>query len=421
MKAQEFKVAVIGGGAAGIMAALSAARLFPAGAVILLEKNPGLGRKIAATGNGRCNFSNRFCRWQDYRGSDLSLVSNAFKHLSPADTTALFEELGILSREEGDGRLYPYSEQASSVTEALQEALKEKGVAVRLSAEVTAVDKKEDKFYIEFAGGSILANALIIATGGKAGHRYGSTGDGYGFAKSFGHTLQRPLPALVHIITEDTFAGKLKGVRAKGAVSLIKGRENIATEEGEIQFTEDGLSGICIFDLSRYLGETPATFHIRIDLFPEYSLDRVQELLEKRRRKIGGRPAEHLLKGLLHDKLIPLYLELSGVPGEAFIHQITDRQSLRLSKLLKCREVAVKGTKGWVEAQVTAGGVKSEEVRGETLESRLVPGLFFAGEVLDVDGKCGGWNLQWAWSSGWTAGLHAASEEGRPRPLTYDL
>ncbi len=421
MKTQEFKVAVIGGGAAGMMAALSATRLLPEGTVILLEKNLGLGRKIAATGNGRCNFSNRSCRWQDYGGSDLSLVRNAFEHLNPAETSALFEELGILSREESDGRLYPYSEQASAVTEALQAELKAKGVAIRLSAEVTAVDKKEDRFYLEFSGGSILANVLIIATGGKAGHRYGSTGDGYGFAKGFGHTLQRPLPALVQIVTEDTVVDRLKGVRAKGAVSLVKGREIIATEEGEIQFTEDGLSGICIFDLSRYLGEEPAAFHICIDLFPEYSSDRVQGLLEKRKGMMAGRPSEHLLKGLVNDKLIPLYMELSGVPGGAFIHQVEVRQLLRLSKLLKCWEVAVKGTKGWVEAQVTAGGVKSEEVEGETLESKLIPGLFFAGEVLDIDGKCGGWNLQWAWSSGWTAGLHAANTVGRGNALHQNL
>lgn len=409
MKAEGYRVAVIGGGAAGMMAALSAARLLPEGKVVLLEKNPGLGRKLNATGNGRCNFSNRYCRWQDYGGKDPSLVRSAFEHLNPAETTALFEELGILSREESDGRLYPYSEQATSVTEALHEELKAKGVSLRLGTEVISVSKQQNRFHIESGEGFIEADVLIIATGGKAGHRYGSTGDGYGFAKGFGHTLERPLPALVRIVTEDTFAGRLKGVRAKGSVSLAKGHEIIAAEEGEIQFTEDGLSGICVFDLSRYLGEEPAAYHIRIDLFPEYSADRVLELLKARKRKMAERPAENLLKGMLNDKLVPLYLLLSHIPGEALIHQVEEEQLLCLSGLLKCREVAVKGTKGWVEAQVTVGGVKSEEIRSDTLESKLVPGLFFAGEILDIDGKCGGWNLQWAWSSGWTAGLHAAS------------
>jgi predicted Rossmann fold flavoprotein len=408
MKEQKCKVAVIGGGAAGMMAALSASRILSAGEVILLEKNSVLGRKLSATGNGRCNFSNRFCRWQDYGGQDLSLVRHAFDHLGPAGTEALFEELGIMAREESEGRLYPYSEQASAVTDALRDALKDNGVTVCLDTEVTRVKKSENRFIVEYDGGSVQARSLIIATGGKAGHRYGSTGDGYGFAKSFGHTLRRPLPALVQIVTENGVSGRLRGVRAKGAVSLIKGQELVAREEGEIQFIENGLSGICIFDLSRLLGEDPAAFRIRIDLFPEYSSDRLLELLESRKRKFTNRPAESLLVGMLHDKLITLYLELSGVDAGSSVCQVDEAQLLCLSRLLKCREVAIKGTKGWIEAQVTVGGVKREEVCGETLESKLVPGLFFAGEVLDIDGKCGGWNLQWAWSSGWTAGQHAA-------------
>ena len=400
MKVRRFKAAIIGGGAAGMMAALSASRILPGEEILLLEKNSRLGRKVSATGNGRCNFSNRSCSWQDYGGQDLSLVRHAFDHLSPAETTTLFEELGILAREESDGRLYPYSEQASAVAEALEDELKSNGVTIRLDT--------GDRFLIGFHGESVRADTLIIATGGKAGHRYGSTGDGYGFAKHFGHTLQRPLPALVQIVTEDSFSGRLEGVRAKGAVSLIKGRDLVAREEGEIQFTKDGMSGICIFDLSRYLGEDPTGFHIRIDLFPEYSEVQIQELLEARKKKLEQRQAESLLKGMLHNKFIPVYLELSGVPIDSTVCQINEEQLIRLTKLLKCREVSVKGTKGWVEAQTTVGGVRGGEIQGETLESKLVSGLFFAGEVLDIDGKCGGWNLQWAWSSGWTAGQHAA-------------
>ncbi len=391
-----------------MMAALSASRILPGGEVVLLEKNPVLGKKLSATGNGRCNFSNRACKWQDYGGKDLSLVLHAFGHLSPKETEALFEELGILAREESGGRLYPYSEQAAAVTDAFSEALKENGVVVRLDTEVTRVTKADNRFIVEYDGGFTQAKSLIIATGGKAGHRYGSTGDGYGFAKSFGHTLERPLPALVQIVTESGVTDRLKGVRAKGAVSLVKGQELVTREEGEIQFTEDGLSGICIFDLSRLLGEDPAVFRVQIDLFPEFSSDRLRKLLENRKEKFANRPAKSLLTGMLHNKLISLYLELAGIDADSSVCQVDETQLLLLSRLLKCREVAVKGTKGWIEAQVTVGGVKGEEVQGETLESKLVPCLFFAGELLDIDGKCGGWNLQWAWSSGFSAGKHAA-------------
>jgi predicted Rossmann fold flavoprotein len=408
MEKQMFKVGVIGGGAAGMMAALSASRILSAGDVVLLEKNPMLGRKILATGNGRCNFSNRGCSWKDYGGKDLSLVRHAFEHLSPAQTVELFEELGVLAREESEGRLYPYSEQASSVADALQSALEETGVVIRLEREVTGVKKPEGKFVVEWDGGFTQVESLIIATGGKAGHGFGSTGDGYGFAKSFGHSLERPLPALVRVVTESGVSDNLKGVRAKGAVSLAKEKKLVAREEGEIQFTEDGLSGICIFNLSRILGDKPSDYSIQIDLFPGFSVERLLGLLESRGSTFGNRPAKSILEGMLHSRLIPIYLELSGVDASSSTCQVDDEKLLCLARLLKCREVAVKATKGWKEAQVTVGGVKGEEVYGETLESKIVPGLFFAGEVLDVDGKCGGWNLQWAWSSGWTAGKHAA-------------
>lgn len=408
MQALAYKVAVIGGGASGMMATLSASRLLPSGSVLLLEKNSVLGKKISATGNGRCNFTNRLCKWEDYGGGDISMVRHAFDHLNPAETIALFWELGVLAREESSGRIYPYSEQAACITEAFKDEIRCNRVDIRLDSEVTAVKKKGELFDIILPGGSVQAHSLIIATGGKAGHKYGSTGDGYGFAKSFGHTLRRPLPALVRVITDDSFAARLKGVRVKGAVSLMKEQKIIMREEGEMQFTEDGLSGICVFDLSRFLSEEPVGFSLQIDLFPGYSGDELLKLLMVRKKRLSDRPAESLIKGMLNDKLVPVYIGLSGIPSGSTASAVGEDRLHLLSKLLKCREVAVRGTKGWVEAQVTVGGIKSEEVAGTTLESKLVRGLFFAGEVLDIDGKCGGWNLQWAWSSGWAAGFSAA-------------
>ncbi|GAB1476273.1 NAD(P)/FAD-dependent oxidoreductase [Bacillota bacterium] len=406
----EYKLAIVGGGAAGMMAAISAAQRIPGEEIVLIEKNRILGRKVLATGNGRCNFTNRFCQWQDYGGRGPGHVRACFQLLSPSDTVSLFEKLGIPAREEGEGRLYPYSEQASSLVDALLAEIDSRGIHVLLETEVNEINKRENKFRIKVKEGkSLTAERLIIATGGKAGLKFGSTGDGYGFAKSFGHTLRRPLPGLVQIVTNDGFPSGCRGVRAKGAVSLRKGKDIIAREKGEIQFTGDGVSGICVFDLSRYLGEDPEGFYVQIDLFPDLSKEELLNLLRTRKNNMPGRPAEFLLKGMLNDKLIPFYLEALGLEAGKTLGGVSNAQLELLAEMLKCREAGVKGTKGWVEAQVTLGGVSSNEIREDDLESKLVPGLFFAGEVLDVDGKCGGWNLQWAWSSGWTAGFHAAA------------
>lgn len=405
----EYKLAIIGGGAAGMMAAISASRMLPGKEIVLIEKNPVLGRKISATGNGRCNFSNRFCRWEDYNGQGSMHVRRSFDLLDPSGTVRLFEKLGMLAREENEGRIYPYTEQAATVVEALKEEIGSCGVDVHLDAEVSGIEKQGEKFSILVRDRqAIRATRLIIATGGKAGLKFGSTGDGYGFAKAFGHTLKQPLPGLVQILTDDRFSKDSKGVRAKGAVSLRRGNEIIAREKGEIQFTVDGVSGICVFDLSRYLRENTAGLLLQIDLFPDHSKEEVLNFLKDKRNNIPGRRAESLLKGIINDKLVPLYMQISGLQARKTMGLVDDLQLEQLAGLLKCREVGVKATKGWVEAQVTLGGVNSSEIREDNLESKLVPGLFFAGEVLDVDGKCGGWNLQWAWSSGWTAGFYAA-------------
>ncbi len=404
----KYKLVIIGGGAAGMMAAISASRIIPGEEIVLVEKNPDLGKKIAATGNGRCNFSNRFCQAQDYGGS-IEHAEGVFRKLSPADTVKLWSELGILAREEGGGRLYPYSEQARSVIAAMEDELRSKNVNILLSSKVKNVYKKGQVFHVDLEEANLQGQMLILATGGKAGHKFGSTGDGYGFAKGFGHSLVRPLPGLVQILTEEKSFKNLKGVRSKGIVSLKKADQLIGMEEGEIQFTGKGLSGICIFNLSRHLGEKASEFHIEIDLFPGFPLEEVSGLLRDKRVNMKDRTADSFLRGMLKEKLIASYLEMAGINVTTMVGQVDEHQLLELAKLLKCRRVAIKGTEGWVEAQVTVGGVNCKEVSADTLESSLVAGLFFAGELLDVDGKCGGWNLQWAWSSGWTAGFYAGN------------
>lgn len=409
MDNQKKKVAIIGGGAAGMTAAISAARILKGNKIIIFEKNEQLGRKLLATGNGRCNFSNSKCSWKDYHGQDIGIVREVFEFMGLGDTVIFFEELGIIAREESQGRLYPYSEQASSIRNALEEELRSSEVIILSGSPVVNAVKTDDGFEIILSDGArYKTEKLIVATGGKAGGRLGSTGDGYGIAKKFGHTLIRPLPALVQIFSDDEAFRSIKGVRAKGAVSLYKNGKFLVKETGEIQFTEKGLSGICVFDISRYLDAEMKDYYIDVDLYPEYTGEMLLKKLIKRQIDLKNRTVDVFLNGILHNKLAPVYLRRCGLDPELRVSDVSFGDLKKLSGIMKSWKVNVTGTKGWDGAQVTAGGINTGELNSRTLESKLIPGLYFAGEIIDVDGKCGGWNLQWAWSSGYTAGYFAA-------------
>lgn len=393
------------------MAGISASEKIQGKDIVIIEKNQILGRKVLATGNGRCNFSNVKCSWEDYSKNGADLVKSVFKNFGPEETVSYFKSLGIYPRADEEGRLYPYSLEGASFVEALVDRLKMKQVNIRLGMEVGSVAKAAKGFEIKSSQGTIFSDKLIIATGGKAGLKFGSSGDGYGFAKKLGHSLIVPKPALVQIITEEGVKEKIKGVRVKGRVSLYLGDKNlgemIAEENGEIQFFEEGLSGISVFELSRHLAETPERYYISLDLFPDLDKTEVMKILLDRKEKLSPYKAEALLATLIPEKLIPVYLRAVKISEKESIGQINKEKVCDLGNLLKERLYRVKATKGWVEAQVTTGGINISEVSSGTLESLICPGLFLAGELLDVDGPCGGWNLQWAWSSGYVAGLGA--------------
>lgn len=380
-------ITVIGGGPSGMTAAISAAR-HGAGKVRLIEKNSEPGRKLLATGNGRCNLTNTGCEKVE-------------------ETLVFFEELGLLTRVEEEGRVYPYSEQAAAVRDALVNELMERKVEILCGTEVQAAEKKGSGFVITTANGKELrSDVLILAAGGKAGPQYGSTGDGYRFAKAFGHTVVRLLPSLVQMVSEETFFKELKGVRAKGRAELIREGNVVDAENGEIQFTEEGLSGICIFNLSRKYVRGDI---IRIDLFPGYGEDRLEDMISKLAGTLRNRNMAQFFSGVIHKRLAPVVLKMLCIDEEQKAAGLEPEEIRKMVRLLKGWNISISGTKGWKEAQVTAGGVDLDEVDPETLESRLVPGLYFAGELLNFDGKCGGYNLQWAWSSGLIAGKSAAA------------
>lgn len=417
------KITVIGGGPAGMVAAIFAARKLGGHNVRLLEKNEKLGRKLLATGNGRCNITNRNSHMEC-----PSSVQEAFKQMNVESTLDFFKGLGILTREESEGRLYPYSEQAISVQQALIAELTSLNVEIICQVTVKKLEKTPDGFNLlgeiekqekirQNKEVRYATQKVIIATGGKAGPQYGSTGDGYAMAKEFGHSIVKLIPSLTQITSEQSFFKELKGVRAKGSVTLLKRSKPLDMETGEIQFTENGLSGICIFNLTRLIrleDNGYADYTVKIDLMPEFSSQELNEFLIERTLLLQNRKTEEFLNGMINGKLSSIILKEAGFDEKTMrtlkLSQLTKKQVQEVAKHLKGWELSISGTKGWKEAQITCGGIDMAQLNVETLESKLVKGLYFAGEVTDIDGKCGGYNLQWAWTSGYVAGTAASTD-----------
>ncbi len=383
-------IAVIGGGASGICAAIFAAR---AGAdVIILEKNSRIGKKILSTGNGRCNFTNIDA---DIKNYNSDFVSSALKRFSPTVVIQFFEEIGLIAKAEDEGRVYPLCGQASAVLDVLRAELERHGV--RIQAEFDAKDIKvtDDGFeIIPKEGDACHAKRVIVATGGNAAPKTGSTGGGYWLLKKLGHTVTKLTPALVQIKTSKG----IQGVRAYGRVTLEGGKTDI----GEIQFTSYGLSGIPVFGLAKYAKPGDGIF---VDLLPDFSEQEVFELLKKRPLQT----METYLVGILNKALGQMLLKECDIsPLSRSSDSLLDEEIKRIAKKIKCWRFDITGLMPWDNAQVTSGGVELCEVNSETMESRLVKNLYITGELLDIDGDCGGFNLQWAWASGFTAGSEAA-------------
>ena len=409
-------ITVIGGGAAGMAAAITAARIAGGASVRIIEKNDKTGRKILATGNGRCNLMNALCTAKDFKNSDTDenrFAEIAFSRVGLPETKAFFEGIGVMLREESEGRIYPYSEQASSVQEVLQAEANALGVEICCRSVVKSLERQGGGFAIRLENGFVMSTDLVIlATGGKAGIQYGSAGEGYAFAKALSHTVYKPIPALAPLLSEEPLLEPLKGVRVKGAVTLLYQEKELDSETGEIQFTGDGISGICVFNLCRSIrlkeGECYCDFSIRMDFLPELSEEMLYQTLLKRKESLPARKKEDFLTGMVQKKLALVIFKALDEPLYGPAGEWNEDFLKKLAHCLKGWEVALSGTKGWKEAQVTSGGVAVSEINPDTMESKLVQNLYFAGEIMDIDGKCGGYNLQWAWTSGLTAGSAAA-------------
>lgn len=405
-------VTVIGGGSSGMMAAISAARC--GAAVILLERKNRVGKKLLVTGNGRCNLSNTDCVPARFHGGDSAFIAMVLSRFPAASAIDFFEDLGIVCKAEREGRIYPHSGQASAVLDVLRWELERLKVDVRTGHEVKHIIPKENGFGLSLAmGGELQARRVILAAGGMAGPQFGSDGLGLRLAGALGHRLVDPVAALVPLRLRADFLRKLKGVSFEAYGEVRCGEEVLRSEEGEFLFTDSGISGPPVLQLSRSAAvalKQNKGPRIVLDLFPGSSLDELAAALESRFRRQGHKSLSDGLVGLLNKRLIPVVLSEAGIDCHALSgKEFSAAARTKLARLLKNWSLPVSGTMPWPEAQVTAGGIALDEVDPATLESRIVPGLYFCGEILDVDGDCGGFNLQWAWSSGYVAGRHAAS------------
>ncbi len=394
------KVLVIGGGASGMMAALTAAE-DPNNKVTLLERQNRVGRKLLATGNGRCNLSNIHADPSHYYGENPGFVRKALEVFSVEDTLAYFRSLGLLTVTEASGKVYPFSDQANSVVDVLRFALEQRGVDVRCGCEVLSIGKKARGYQAKTADEAFFGDKLILACGGAAGSKLGGTDWGYKLLSSMGHHVTALRPSLVQIKTDTTVTKSLKGVRADAGITLKQNGQVIAVNSGEAQFTDFGISGPAIFEISRLVEDHGL---LLLDLLRPLAEEELCADLMQRRETAPDLPGEELLTGLLHNRLGKVVLKISGIEIPAFTRDYTDKDLARIARTIKFFPMTVTGVMGLEQAQVTVGGVLTSEFRPDTLESRLNPGLFATGEVLDIDGDCGGYNLQWAWSSGRLAG-----------------
>ena len=404
------KILIIGGGASGMMAALTAAEQ-PGNAVTLLERQSRVGRKLLATGNGRCNLTNLDLAATHYHGARPDFAVPALSRFGLDDTLRFFRSLGLLTVADDTGRVYPLSDQANSVLDVLRFALETRGVSVVCSCDVIEVKKKARGYEaISATGERYFGDRLIVAAGGCAGKKLGGTKSGYRLLGMLGHSCTPLSPSLTQIKTDQTHVRALKGVRADALVQLRQNGRLIAHEAGEVQFTDFGLSGPVAFSLSREAGLLDGA-ELALDFLRAYGCADVDALLQNKRAAMGALPAAELLSGMLHARLGGVIMRRALGSLQRPAGALTDAELPQVRQQLRCFTLLVTGVMGMENAQVTAGGIVTDEFDPQTLESRLAPGVFATGEVLDIDGDCGGYNLQWAWSSGRLAGMLGKREE----------
>lgn len=403
-------VGIIGGGAAGMMAAITAAR--QGAKVTILERNDRIGKKILMTGNGKCNLGNYHLSMQEYYGHNQEWISGALRRFDTNDTVSFFQGLGLLLKDK-NGYIYPACEQAAVVLDVLRYELQALGVTIITECKINAIQRDGKTGCIIVSDGMkhYSFDAVVLACGSKAAPKTGSDGSGYKLVKQLGHNIIPTVPALVQLKCSEDYFKAVAGVRTDACIRVFNGGDCVAEERGELQLTEQGISGIPVFQLSRivnYILRKKSAVDVEIDFLPDYDEQTFTMLCAGRSLLQNDRTVEEFFTGILNKKLMSLFIKMAGLKPGMSIEQADKEKVSYVYGLCRSWCVHVTGSNPYDNAQVCAGGVDTTELT-EDMESRKVPGVFMAGELLDVDGKCGGYNLQWAWCSGYLAGRAATS------------
>ncbi len=401
------EIAVIGGGASGLMAAITAKK--SGKEVIILERKDRILKKVLITGNGRCNITNVNANISNYFGKNISSVENILNRFTPQDTMDFFNELGIICNEENRGKVYPLSGQASSVVDALRFEAERLGIKIETEFYVRKIEKDGFKFRIySEERKKIEAGRVILAAGGQSYPELGSNGSGFELAKELGHSVTKLSPSIVQLKTEKHQVKGLQGIKTDVAVTAYGDNKKICTYDGELLFTDYGISGNVVFNIS-FVMPLYKNVEFEIDFMEKFDYNELYEMLKERKRILSHLTMENYFNGMINKKLGQFLSKVSGIEKLSKpVKDLNDSDIRKLCTVLKKYRVKILETTGFKNAQVTAGGVSLDEVNTETLESKIVKGLYFSGEVLDVYGECGGFNLQWAWASGYIAGENAA-------------
>ena len=401
------EIAVIGGGASGMMAAITARK--SGKEVVILERKDRILKKVLITGNGRCNITNVNADISNYFGKNISSVENILNSFNPQDTMDFFNGLGIICNEENRGKVYPLSGQASSVVDALRFEAERLGVRIETEFYVRKIEKEGFKFKIySEERKKIEAGRVVIAAGGQSYPELGSNGSGFELAKELGHSVTKLSPSIVQLKSEKHQVKGLQGIKTDVAVTAYGDNKKICTYDGELLFTDYGISGNVVFNIS-FVMPLYKNVEFEIDFMEKFDYNELYEMLKERKRILSHLTMENYFNGMINKKLGQFLSKVSGIEKLSKpVKDLNDSEIRKLCTVLKKYRIKILDTTGFKNAQVTAGGVSLDEVNSETLESKIVKGLYFSGEVLDVYGECGGFNLQWAWASGYIAGKNAA-------------
>lgn len=401
------EIAVIGGGASGLMAAITAKK--SGKEVVILERKDRILKKVLITGNGRCNITNVNADISNYFGKNIFSVENILNRFTPQDTMDFFNGLGIVCNEENRGKVYPLSGQASSVVDALRFEAERLGIKIETEFYVRKIEKDGFKFRIYSEDRKkIEAGRVILAAGGQSYPELGSNGSGFELAKELGHSVTKLSPSIVQLKTEKHQVKGLQGIKTDVAVTAYGDNKKICTYDGELLFTDYGISGNVVFNIS-FVMPLYKNVEFEIDFMEKFDYNELYEMLKERKRILSHLTMENYFNGMINKKLGQFLSKVSGIEKLSKpVKDLNDSDIRKLCTVLKKYRVKILETTGFKNAQVTAGGVSLDEVNAETLESKIVKGLYFSGEVLDVYGECGGFNLQWAWASGYIAGENSA-------------